>query len=55
MARRTPDIKLISRGLYTPFDRDSEQLPRLLEATRNVPASLDSEFGCIVEVRGGAG
>lgn len=55
MPRRSPDIKLISRGLYTAFKRDSNKLPRLIEATRIVPASLDSEFGCIIEVRGGRG
>ncbi len=55
MPRKTPDIKLISRGLYTPFHRAGEDLPRLIEATRSVPASLDSEFGCIIEVRGGRG
>ncbi|MFW6061856.1 MAG: DUF3859 domain-containing protein [Planctomycetota bacterium] len=51
MAKKQPEARMVSYGLYTPFDRESEQLPQILEFTDHVPAREGVEFGYILEIR----
>lgn len=53
MAKRKPQIRMRSYGIYTKWNRDSKDLPRLIGVTTEVPATVDIEFGFIVNVRGG--
>ena len=39
-------------GVYSKWDSDSKQLPRLVEVTTQVPAQLDIEFGFVVNITG---
>jgi hypothetical protein len=51
MASKNPEITMRSYGVYTPFDRESDELPHILEFTETVPASVGVEFGYILEIR----
>ena len=42
-------------GIYEPFDRDSEDLPRFLKRSMKVPARVGIEFGYILHITGGKG
>ncbi|MFC2124593.1 DUF3859 domain-containing protein [Bacteroidota bacterium] len=45
-----PQVEIISYGHYTRWDRESKDLPDLLELTDTITAELDVEFGMIVEI-----
>ena len=49
--KKMPDVKMVSFGLYTPFDREGRQLPQVVEFTTDVPARLGVEFGYILQIR----
>ncbi|MFP4054601.1 MAG: DUF3859 domain-containing protein [Phycisphaerae bacterium] len=51
MAKKKPDVRIRSYGIYTPFDRKSDELPKILEFTHRVPARVGIEFGMIVNIR----
>ncbi|WP_027329369.1 DUF3859 domain-containing protein [Marinimicrobium agarilyticum] len=51
MAKKKPEVKLRSWGLYTPLDPKSKDLPKLIKMTRDIPCELDIEFGYIVNIK----
>ena len=51
MSKKTPEIKMVSFGIYTPFKPDAEALPDVLEFTTVVPAKVGVEFGYILRIR----
>lgn len=51
MAKKKPEVRMVSYGLYTPFDKHSKQLPKVLDFTTEIPARLGVEFGYILEIR----
>ncbi len=55
MAKKKPEITIKSYGLYTRWDRSSKALPKVIKHTREVPATLDIEFGYTLEIRGAKG
>lgn len=50
-----PEVEIINYGRYSSWDRDSKALPEFQELTETVEASVDVEFGMIVEIRKGKG
>jgi hypothetical protein len=52
MAKRKSEIRIKSFGIYSKWDKESKELPRILEFTTRVPAELDVEFGFIVNIVG---
>jgi hypothetical protein len=50
-----PKVEVLSYGQYTTWDRESKELPQLLEMTEKVEARIDAEFGMIVEITGAKG
>ncbi len=52
MAKRKPQIRIRSYGVYTQWDSGSKELPRIEEFTTRVPAKIDVEFGMIVNIKG---
>ncbi|MGI9472247.1 MAG: DUF3859 domain-containing protein [Rubripirellula sp.] len=52
MAKRKPDIRMRTYGIYTQWDSSSKTLPRIAEVTTRVPAEIDIEFGFVVNVKG---
>ena len=51
MARRKPDVRMVSYGLYTPFEKGGKAMPHVLEFTTHVPARVGTEFGYILKIR----
>lgn len=52
MARRKPETRMRTYGIYTQWDSDSKELPRFVECTTRVRAEIDVEFGFVVSVKG---
>ena len=52
MAKRKPEIRMRTYGVYTQWDSNSKELPRIAEVTTRVPAEIDIEFGFVVNVKG---
>jgi hypothetical protein len=53
MASRKIEVQMRSYGVYTKWNSTSKDLPRLLDVTTRVPATIDIEFGFIVQIKGG--
>lgn len=51
MAKKKPEIKLLSFGIYTQWDNRTKDLPKLITRTLEIPCELDVEFGYIVNVK----
>ncbi|MCG8311532.1 MAG: DUF3859 domain-containing protein [Cytophagales bacterium] len=45
-----PKTEIVSYGRYTKWDRESKELPKLVELTTEVKAEIGVEFGMIVEI-----
>ena len=52
MAKRKPEIRLRSYGIYERWDSQEKALPKIKEFTLEVPAVVDIEFGLIVNIKG---
>ena len=52
MAKRKPDVTMRSHGVYTRWDSDSKQLPKIKDFTTRVRAVIDVEFGFVVNIKG---
>lgn len=48
--KRSFDIRIINYGLYTVWDRESDDMPKFIDLTNEVEAELGVEFGMIVEI-----
>ena len=53
--KRKPDVELYSYGIYSPWNRQSRDLPDLKEITTLIPVRPDVEFGYVLKIRGGKG
>lgn len=53
--KRPPIVEIVSYGKYLNWDRDSKELPKLVDLTEEVKAEIDVEFGMIVEIFVGKG
>lgn len=51
MAKKKPEVRLRSWGIYSRWDADAKTLPELREVTTHVPAEIDIEFGFVVNIR----
>jgi Domain of unknown function (DUF3859) len=51
MAKKKPDIRMVSYGVYTPFDAAGTDLPRVVDFTTRIPARVGIEFGYILRIR----
>ena len=52
MAKRKPQIRIRSYGIYTQWESGSRDLPKISEFTMDVPAIVDIEFGLVVNIQG---
>ena len=52
MAKRKSEIRIRSFGIYSAWDAESKQLPKIIEFTTRVPAVIDVEFGFVVNIKG---
>ncbi|NND96863.1 MAG: DUF3859 domain-containing protein [Pirellulaceae bacterium] len=51
MAKRKPEIKMRSYGVYTQWNSDTKELPDLKDVATQVRAEIDIEFGFIVNIK----
>jgi hypothetical protein len=52
MAKRKPEIRMKSYGIYSNWDAGARELPQIAEFTTRVRAQLDVEFGFVVNIKG---
>ena len=55
MPQRKPEIKIESYGRYSKWERDSKELPSILEFTNSIEAVEGNEFGMIIRIIKGKG
>ncbi len=53
--RKRPKIELYSYGIYSSWDRDSRELPKLKQITTHIPITPEVEFGYVLKIKGGKG
>ncbi|WOT05534.1 DUF3859 domain-containing protein [Shewanella youngdeokensis] len=51
MSKLKPDVSIIRSGIFTQWDENSAELPRLTKATMHIPAEIDIEFGFIAQIK----
>ena len=51
MAKRKPEFRIRTFGIYTTWDKESKDLPKITEIATIVPATIDIEFGFIVNIK----
>lgn len=49
--QKTIEVHIHSYGLYTDWDRESKELPRLVKITSEIKIELDIEFGYILRIK----
>ena len=55
MARKKPDIRVKSYGIYHHWDSKSLEVPKIKEFTQSIPAVVGIEFGYVLEIKGARG
>jgi hypothetical protein len=55
MAKRKIEVELYSYGLYSSWDRQSKDLPRLLDICESITIKPGIEFGCVIKIKGAKG
>lgn len=55
MAKVKPEFNIVSYGIYTQWQADAKELPKIQKFTTEIPAEVDIEFGYIVHVKKGKG
>jgi hypothetical protein len=51
LSKLKADVSIIYSGIFSQWDNQSDDLPRLLQATIHVPAIIDTEFGFITRIK----
>ncbi len=51
MPKRKPEIRIRSYGIYSNWDPKTKLLPKIEEFTTRVPATIDIEFGFIINIK----
>ncbi len=51
MARKKAEVRMVSYGIYTAFEAEGKNLPKILEFTTDIPARVGVEFGYILNIR----
>ncbi len=55
MAKRKTVVRMISFGEYSKWERNSRQIPRILNFTTEIEAEIGTEFGYVLHIRNGKG
>lgn len=55
MAKRRPIFKMYSYGEYSKWDRNSRDIPKILEFTTEIKAQIGTEFGYVLHIKNGKG
>lgn len=51
MPKRKPEIELYSYGIFTEWDSNSKEIPKLLEITTEIPVKDGIEFGYVLKIK----
>jgi hypothetical protein len=51
MAKKKAEVRIKNWGIYSLWDSESKDLPKLIKMTRDIPCELDIEFGYIVNIK----
>ncbi len=51
MAKRRPEVELYSYGRYSKWEKESKDIPKLLEITTDIPCEEDVEFGYHLKIK----
>ncbi|NQU84429.1 MAG: DUF3859 domain-containing protein, partial [Mariniphaga sp.] len=55
MKKRKPHIEIYSFGEYTQWDRESKNIPKILNITNEIKAVPGAEFGYVLRIKKGKG
>ncbi len=55
MKRRKPVFELYSFGHFAEWNRESKQIPKILEITTDIKAEIGVEFGYVLKIKKGKG
>ena len=55
MAKKKPVFKIESYGTYDQWNRNSNNIPKIIKINETVALHLDVEFGLILSIKGGKG
>ena len=55
MEKRRPTFKIYSYGEYSKWDRESREIPKILDFTTEIEASIGTEFGYVLHIKNGKG
>lgn len=55
MPKKRIEVKMVSYGIYTRWDRSSKALPKIIKHTQEIPSQLDIEFGYTLRLLGAKG
>ena len=55
MPKQNPTFEIYSYGIYSKWDRNSKDIPKVLKITDRIPAEVDIEFGYLLKIKRGKG
>ncbi len=55
MKHRKPEFKIDSYGEYSPWDKTTKELPKILDIGTDIYAQIGTEFGYILKIKKGKG
>ncbi|WP_167616256.1 DUF3859 domain-containing protein [Maribellus sediminis] len=55
MGKRRPVFKMYSYGEYSGWDRNSSEIPKILDFSTDIKASIGTEFGYVLHIKNGKG
>lgn len=55
MKRKHPSFQMYSFGKYSTWDRESKQIPKILDFTTEIRAEPEIEFGYVLHIKHGKG
>jgi len=55
MAKKKISSEIYSYGIYSRWNRESKELPKLQKITNEIPLKLDVEFGYVIRIKGAKG
>ncbi|MFR9559259.1 MAG: DUF3859 domain-containing protein [Rikenellaceae bacterium] len=50
MPKKKIEVEMTSYGIYTQWEREQKQLPKIRKHTKEIPSELDIEFGYILRI-----
>lgn len=55
MAKRKPIFNMYSFGEYSKWDRESNEIPRIIDFKTDIDAQIGTEFGYVLHIKNGKG